>query len=247
MYITNRFFKFKTPLFWVAILLLVIFMIPQNNYSQLWRPIGPCYDQEGCTISQNSQMVDLMGCTVTVMYQVITCGTPPNQTFQYQIDQFSYSSGGNCANLHLYLHPLPGNALDPDKYADAIQQLYAILFLGDFNAKKNNYHCPNYVEYRHWWPGSCAMACETILVNGRHVFHTLSCQELACCGHRYLYCYNPQTEEIKIDDFTFWAGTACPPQTRPYIERCPLVGDYFDGVLITDNNTTYCISNCYEN
>jgi len=124
MYIKNSFFKFKTPIFWVAILLFVIFMIPQNTYSQLWKEIGPSYNQgAGCTVSQNTQMVDLMGCTVTVMYQVITCGSPPNQIFQYQIDQFSYNSGENCANFHLFLHPLPGNVLDTDKYANAIQQL----------------------------------------------------------------------------------------------------------------------------
>lgn len=236
--------KFNISNIYLTILIafFIAIFLPNKVASQLWEPIGPCYEQDGCTVSQHSKVVEIMGCSVTVIYQVIACG----QKYQYQIDKFIYSSGGNCAALHLYLHPLPGNVLNPDRYADVKKQLYNKLFMINFDPQKNTHHCPNYIEYTFWWEGSCAMACETILVNGEHVFQTLSCQELACCGKRYLYCYDPILEKVNITEQTYWVGTACPPQTRPFIDRCPEIGDYFNGVLIVDQNVTYCISNCFE-
>jgi len=211
--------------------------------SQQWADIGECYTVGDCERSANSIILEYKGCSVVVVYQVIYC--PPGQ-FQVQIDYITYSAGGNCANLHLFLHPTDNFTPDADRFMEMKKDIYKMFMDNRWAFIKQNYTCPLFAEFVYWWEGDCAMACELILENGEHVFSTKSCQDLACCGKRFTYCVDPITQQDVVHEYTYWVGTACPPQTVPNFSLCPAPNDYFQGVRIVGVNATYCVSTCFE-
>lgn len=211
-------------------------------YSSQWKDLGPCYSTKDCTDNLETKQMTYMGCTITIYYHRLVCGS----SYYYQIDDITYFGDAGCVNLHLYLHPQGQAIPDAGRFFKMMRDVYKMLFDDYFHFVQNNYICPNYMEFNYWWPGDCSMACETILANGNHIWTVHSCQALACCGKRFVYCYDPQQQKAVVHENTYWVGTACPPQTYPDSSKCPTVGNYIGGILITAVNTTYCISTCHN-
>ncbi len=227
----------------IAMIGLLLSVNSTKLNSQQWPPLGPCYNLGNCTRTGNSVVLEYMGCQILVVYQMIHC--PPGQ-HQIQIDYITYSAGGNCAALHLFLHPNNNFEPDANRYMQMKKDVYKMLFDNRWSAIRNNFTCPQFAEFVYWWEGNCAMACEIVLENGEHVFFTRSCQDTVCCGKRFTYCVDPLTQQDIIYEFTYWVGTACPPQTAPDFSLCPSSGDYHQGVRIVNVYVTYCISTCFD-
>ena len=48
--------------------------------------------------------------------------------YQFQIDYITYSAGGNCVNLHLFLHPTDNFTPDAERFAEMKKDVYKMLF-----------------------------------------------------------------------------------------------------------------------
>lgn len=222
-------------------LVFVIFFSTFTLKSEQWDPIGPCYNTAGCVDNLETKQMVYMNCTITVVYHRIVC----TSGVFYQIDDITFL--GPCPDLFLYLHPNGQTEPDADNYFLMLKDVYKMLFDDWFSYVKNNYICPTHLDFTYWWPGSCSMACETVFANGVHDFKVKSCQLVSCCGKRISYCYNQQTHQVQTTDFTYWVSYACPAQAHADYTKCPTVGSYVDGMLVTAVYATYCKSTCFDN
>jgi len=249
-----------SKLYKIRALIVVVFLamsnlLSQNLYSQQWRPMNPCYCSNGyhyganCdynNFSPESVTMDYMGCTVLITLAVVYCENSSGDPYIYvEIQSVNYSAGGNCATLHLYLHPQGGNQPDAARVKQMYEDLYGMIFDDRFDAMKSQYYCPNTVNFEYFWPGSCSMACELILGDQAetHVFQLKSCQDFSCCSRSYSYCLNQNGtiwKQIINNNFP----SACPVQTDPDFSKCPAVGTYFNGIIISGVNASYCQPYC---
>ena len=249
--------------------ILVILAILTTNVFIIRAQVDPpqdpsCYtDYYGCStwtawsnwITVYSMFSETGNCQMYALYKVRHCASDPT-IIEVWIGQFGIippQPGEDCdAALH-YLFPNWPNTtpLDYDHAQKIKMKLYRQAVIQEFGniPVQNRPECgqDQPIKYGMSFPGSCSMMCSYKYIGndedkkGKTIFHETPCYETYCCGKTYSVCWNPNTGEEEITEYTNGSTTGnCDlPTGNPPFGRCYPEPDDYQFLEATD-----CSNSC---
>lgn len=186
-------------IFSIIIVFLSGLFIHNNVIAQINRPFGACYQAafSGCSNCSDStiesKIINYFGCEIKTTYKIIHCNCPTPTTF-VDIEYFRVDpSSSACQNLMCLLYPPinPPCIYDPsrinvDEYKAMARYAYDHLIQDLFQEVKDEYHDPNTLTFKVFWPASCNAVCQLRLMeNDSLILQTKPCNLDLCCGIQY--------------------------------------------------------------
>ncbi len=245
--------------FRTLVILAIIFASVFVSKAQVEPPQGPsCYtDYYDCPawsawsnwITVYSMFSETGNCQMYALYKVRHCISDPTIT-EVWIGQFGIippQPGEDCDAALLYLFPNWPNTtpLDYDHAQKIKMKLYRQAVIQEFGniPESNRPICGQAqpIKYGMRFPGSCTMFCA--YSDGYHpiIIHETPCYETYCCGKTYSVCWNPNTNEEEITEYTNGSTTGnCDlPTGNPPTGRCPSPPSGYNPI-----GTTECNNSC---